>query len=102
MNNRLTSVLGEARQGSPDLEGLTPQTELRYLKHVLGSIVQDALNLWAELWAEFEGRVTAGVMVLPEAEKGFKPQCGWPEFLERMWQLRFYLASVKRFCEETP
>jgi hypothetical protein len=62
--------------------------------------MQDALNVWAELWAELEGRVTSGVMVLPEAENGFKPSCGWPEFLEKMWVLKHYLDFTKRFSQQ--
>jgi hypothetical protein len=46
-------------------------------------------------------RITAGALVLPEAEEGFTPECGWPEFLERMWQLRFYLASINKVCAQT-
>jgi hypothetical protein len=38
-------------------------------------------------------------MVTPEAEKGFRPKCGWPEFLEKMWVLRHYLDYAKRYSE---
>ena len=102
MNNRLGSAPGWAGQVSLESEGLTPTKELRHFKNVISSVLQDGLDVWAGLWGEFEDKVTAGVLVLPEAEKGFKPQCGWPEFLEKMWQLRFYLASAKKFCDERP
>jgi hypothetical protein len=82
-------------------EDLAPLVELRHVRSVTRTIVEQALDAWTELWGEFEGRITSGVMVLPEAEKGFTPECGWPEFLERMWQLRFYLASINKVCAQT-
>ncbi len=56
----------------------TPATELRHFKNVTSSVMQDALNVWADLWGELQSSITCGVMVLPEAEDGFKPSCGWP------------------------
>ncbi len=76
-----------------------PATELRHFKNVTSNVMQDALNVWADLWGELQGSVTCGVMVLPEAENGFKPSCGWPEFLEKMWLLRHYLDFARRFSE---
>jgi hypothetical protein len=37
-------------------------------------------------------------MVTPEMEEGFKPACGWPEFLEKLWLLKHYLDYIHRFC----
>ncbi len=78
----------------------SPETELRHFKSVTSNVMQDALKVWAELWGELEDSVTCGVMVLPEAENGFEPSCGWPEFLEKMWLLRHYLDFAKRFSEQ--
>jgi hypothetical protein len=36
-------------------------------------------------------------MILPDAERGFVPECGWPEFLEKIWLLRHYVDYTKRF-----
>lgn len=55
-----------------------PARELQHFKNVTGSVMQDALNVWADLCGELQGSITCGVMVLPEAENGFKPSCGWP------------------------
>jgi hypothetical protein len=30
--------------------------------------------------------------------KGFVPPCGWPELLEKLWQLKHYLDSIERIC----
>lgn len=79
---------------------LSPQTKLEHFKNVTNSVMQDALKVWAELWAEFEGSVTSGVMVQCDPQNGFKPSCGWPEFLEKMWLLRHYLDFARRFCEQ--
>lgn len=78
----------------------TPARELQHFKNVTGNVMQDALNVWADLWKELEGQVVSGVMVLPEAENGFKPSCGWPEFLEKMWLLRHYLDFAGRFSQQ--
>lgn len=76
-----------------------PARELQHFKNVTGSVMQDALNVWADLCGELQGSITCGVMVLPEAENGFKPSCGWPEFLEKMWLLKHYLDFTKRFSQ---
>jgi hypothetical protein len=81
-------------------EGLGPEAKLRHLSNVMSSILAQAMDSWTELWGEFEDRMTSGVLVLPNAEEGFTPECGWAEFLERMWELRFYLASAQKFCQQ--
>jgi len=95
---RVPEAVGE--KGKLVLGALPPEKELRHFKNITSSLMKDALNLWAELWEEFEDRVISGVAVLPEAERGFKPRCGWPEFLERMWLLKHYLDFVKSFSEQ--
>ena len=102
MNNRFGSVPGWTGYELLESERLSPEMELRHLRNVTGSLLQEALSIWAALWAEVQDRVTSGIMVLPETERGFKPQCGWPEFLEKMWQLKFYLNSAKGFNEQGP
>lgn len=78
---------------------LRPDEKFKHFRNVTGSVLQDAQNTWAELWRELQGEVVDGVMVLPEADKGFKPKCGWPEFLERMWILKRQLDYAQRFSE---
>ena len=102
MNDRFRSVPRWAGHQLPGAKTLSRETELRHFRNVSGSLVRGALDRWAELWGELQGQVTCGVMVLPEAQRGFKPRCGWPEFLEKMWQLKFYLDSAKRFCDQRP
>ena len=76
---------------------LSPEEKMKHFRNVAGVVLQDAQDTWAELWSELQGTVTDGIMILPKAEKGFKPQCGWPEFLEKMWRLKHYLDYAKRF-----
>lgn len=76
-----------------------PESQLRHFRNVNGSVLQNALDTWAEIWNEFQGTVTHGCLVTPEAERGFKPKCGWPEYLEKMWLLKHYLDYAKRYCE---
>jgi hypothetical protein len=75
------------------------QKQLRHLRNVSDSLLQDALDTWGEIWDQFQGSLTSGVMIVPEKEKSFEPECGWPEFLEKMWLLRHYIDQTKRLCE---
>lgn len=99
MSDRFGLVPGGAGYESLGFQRRRPQTELRHFRHVQLDLLRGALDKWAELWGELQNRVVCGVTVLPEAQRGFKPQCGWPEFLEKMWQLKFYLDSARRFSE---
>lgn len=100
MTGRIRLVRFEAEHEDIVSQSPLPARELQHFKNVTGSVMQDALNVWAELWGELQGSVTCGVMVLPEAENGFKPSCGWPEFLEKMWLLKHYLDFTKKFSEQ--
>lgn len=75
----------------------TPEDKSRHFRNVIGSVLEDAQGTWAEIWKEFQ--MGNGLIVPPEVEKGFKPECGWPEFLEKMWLLKHYLDYAKRFSE---
>jgi hypothetical protein len=88
----------------------SPQVELKHFQNVIGNVTQDALNVWAEIWGELQQGVHTGVTIAPQADEDaaaggvesfaggpFKPSCGWPEFLEKMWLLRHYLDFLARF-----
>jgi hypothetical protein len=108
---KLVKLCDEASQtvaGAP-----LPQPELKHYQHVIGSVAQDALNTWAEIWGELRQGVYTGVTVVHRADEGaavsktesaagepFKPSCGWPEFLEKMWRLRNYLDFVARISRQ--
>jgi hypothetical protein len=102
MGERFGSARGWDGQDWLGLERRSLEAELRQLRSVNASLLSGALERWSEIWEELQDRVVCGVMVLPEAQRGFKPRCGWPEFLEKMWQLKLYLDSAKRFCEGKP
>jgi len=72
---------------------------LRNFRYVVASVNDSALAVWAELWNELRGSVTTNGTVTPEMEEGFKPACGWPEFLEKLWLLKHYLDYIHRFCK---
>jgi len=78
----------------------SPQAELTHFRNVTGSVTQDALNVWAEIWGELQEGVHNGVAIAPEANEGFKPSCGWPEFMEKMWLLRHYLDFMARMSRQ--
>jgi len=92
-NLRLVSSEQEKR------EQASPEEMLRHFRNVTRSMLEDSLTIWGELYSEFEGRVTCGAMITADARKGFKPRCGWPEFLEKMRRLEHYLDHAKRICE---
>lgn len=73
-------------------------TELEDFKNVTNSLVQDALTVWADLWAELEGRVEPDITGHKTINK-FEPSCGWNEYLEKMWVLKHYLDFVKRLSQ---
>jgi len=73
---------------------------LMYFRNVTSSVVQDALNVWSEIWGELEGDVACGAAVTSEDSKGFTPSCGWPAFLEKMWVLRQNLDFLARFSRQ--
>jgi hypothetical protein len=84
----------------PSIVPLTAVTQLDHLLKVAGSISQDANQTWAEIWGELKRLTTGGGLVVREAEKGFVPECGWPEFLEKFWLLKHYLDSIQRICDK--
>jgi hypothetical protein len=75
------------------------EKQLRHFRNVNNSLLQDALDTWGDIWDQFQGSLTNGVMIVPEMEKSFEPECGWPEFLEKMWLLRHYVDQTKRMYE---
>jgi hypothetical protein len=89
----------------------SPIRGLQDFKNINNSLMQDALNVWAELWAELDssrrkpsseqgGQAESGKMVKPEIEDGFEPSCGWSKFLEKMWVLWYYLDFSKRISQQ--
>ncbi|MFC1762370.1 hypothetical protein ACFL6U_09855 [Planctomycetota bacterium] len=68
--------------------------DLQGFKHATNDVMQDAINVWDELWAELESQKVAEGEVAATA--AFVPSCGWPEFLQKMWVLRNHLNFVKR------
>jgi hypothetical protein len=81
---------------------VSADTMLRHFRNVNSSILQDALDAWANTWEQLQGSLTCGVMVDPEVETSFQPDCGWPEFLEKLWVIKYYLDYAKRFCNGRP
>ena len=77
----------------------SPEVMLRHFRNVTRSMTENALGVWSEIYGEFEGVVTCGTMITADAKRGFKPACGWPEFLEKMRRLEHYLDHIKRLCE---
>lgn len=104
---KLVKFYGE----EPQTMAQAPSTEveLKHFQNVIGNVTQDALNVWAEIWGELQQGGHTGITVAAETDgeaaagvessagESFKPSCGWPEFLEKMWLLRHYLDFLARF-----
>jgi hypothetical protein len=90
----------EIRFTSPPQPARQAERELKNFRYVVAAVNQDALRAWADLWEQLKGGVTPAGMVLPEMQQGFKPPCGWAEFLEKFWLLKHYLDYVDRFCQQ--
>ena len=98
---RQFKVISTTRNQEHIVQRLTDKEKLEHMSKVTHAVLQDAQDTWADLWNELEGKVTRGVMILPDAEKGhYRPQCGWPEFLEKMWQLKHCLDYAQRYCKK--
>jgi len=85
--------------GQVAFQGSSPAAELRNFKNVTNNLIQDALTVWADLWAELEGRVDPDATTCGTNSR-FEPSCGWTEFLEKMWVLKHYLDFVKRLSQQ--
>jgi hypothetical protein len=92
VENRISKSLDEA--------AVPGDRALRNFRYVVASVNDSASAVWAELWKELQGSVASNGMVTPGMEDGFKPACGWPEFLEKLWLLKHYLDYIHRFCKE--
>jgi hypothetical protein len=97
MNQGVRLVRFEGEEAQAAAKASLPELELTHFRSVTGGVVQDALIVWADLWGELQSGVACDGAVTSEAEKGFTPSCGWPEFLEKMWVLRNHLDFVARF-----
>jgi len=82
----------------PAVPPVTPLVELEHLLKVAGSVAQDASKAWAEIWEQLRDCAGAAGTDGPVAEDGFVPSGGWPEFLEKLWELKHYLDSIQRIC----
>lgn len=109
VSERVSVVIMKQKKEIPDTRGanekpvtipFTPLAKMEHLLKVVGSVTEDANELWAEIWEELKQVATPSGMILPEAKNGFVPSCGWPEFLEKFWLLKHYLDSVERICEK--
>jgi hypothetical protein len=84
----------------------TYETDLREFKNINNSLMQDALKVWSDLWAELDssrkqmlqpnGQVEPFKIAKPEVDTGFEPSCGCSEFVKKMWVLRSYIDFAKR------
>ena len=84
--------------GALKLDLSAPTTEAEHLLKVAASVTKDANDVWAEMWAQFKPHITPGGAIGQQMEKGFVPQCGWAEFMEKYWLLKHYLDSIDRIC----
>ena len=82
------------------------ETNLRDFKNINNSLMEDALKVWSDLWAELDssrkqtskpsGQLESYQIDKPEVEDRFEPSCGCSEFVKKMWILRSYLDFAKR------
>ena len=95
----LPSAIDE--RGKFVFDTVPPERMLQHFKGMVANMMGNAQNTWALVWKELQDSVVgkSGV-VLTQAQSGFSPECGWPEFLERLCQLKHYLDHTRRMCEE--
>ena len=98
--NRKRAPAANAPRENPRVLPFTPLGELEHLLKVAGSVARDGNKAWAAIWSELKHCATPGGMIVAEAKDGFVPSCGWPEFLEKFWELKHYLDSIERICSK--
>lgn len=91
---------GAEAQTEPPADKPSAERTLKSFRYVVAAVNGDAQRAWSDLWEQLKGGVTPAGTVLPQMEHGFKPPCGWAEFLEKFWLLKHYLDYVQRFCAE--
>jgi len=97
--SKLINLMEENAQLKP--KGSSPITELQNFKNVNNNLMQEALNVWADLWAELDGQVKPNNNVTKtDIKEGFEPSCGWSEYIEKMWILWYYLDFSKRLSQQ--
>ena len=82
------------------------ETDLQDFKNINNSLMQDALRVWSDLWAELDSsqkrisipdnHLESYNMHKSQIIDGFEPSCGCSEFVKKMWLLRSYLDFAKR------
>ncbi len=84
----------------------THKNDLQDFKNINNSLMQDALRIWSDLWAELDS--SQNHISMPDSnsdsyntrkfqiEDEFEPSCGFSEFVKKMWILRSYLDFAKR------
>jgi hypothetical protein len=80
------------------------KNDLQDFKNINNSLMQDALRVWSDLWAELDSSQNhlsradshSDNTLKAQIENGFEPSCGFSEFVKKMWILRSYLDFAKR------
>jgi hypothetical protein len=107
------TVLGEVpmsgtpkdQVGETEHKHITPQRplsemELRDFKNVIHNLMQDALTVWADAWAELDGRLPSDGKGPVASNQRLEPSCGWSEYFEKMWVLRHYLDFTRKLSQQ--
>jgi len=100
----MVNTMFENEQVAP--QKASNESDLRDFKNINSSLMQDALNVWSDLWAELDSsntevprtnkQVRSSGISIPETDDGFLPSCGCSEFARKMWVLRSYLDFARR------
>lgn len=83
MRQGMKSVRFEGDESRVVAQAPSAQVELKHFRNVTRSVTQDALNVWADIWAELENEAACGVVAL-----------------EKMWLLRQNLDFLARFSRQ--
>ncbi len=82
------------------------KNDLQDFKNINNSLMQDALRVWSDLWAELDS--SQNRISKPDShsdpyssrkfqiEDELELSCGFSEFVKKMWILRSYLDFAKR------
>lgn len=82
---------GEKEKEQYTSEALSQETITTHFRDIQVSELREALDRWWDIYNELKLSDDFEEMVSFRITKGLQPKCGWPEFVERMWQLKSHL-----------
>jgi len=75
--------------------------KMRHLQGVAASVMEDAMNVWLEIWEACRDQRSCEEIILGDENepRNTPPHGGWPELCEKLDLLGHYIDYTKRLCD---